>query len=133
MRHEYNDLKDEVEQENYSRKRSISNESEDDYNQKNRNIKKRRNNYDNYHESKKENRRIRDDDFIDYENRPRPRHDRDIVKSKKTHLLEQDYISEEDKIIINADYPERLLMRFKLEELPTLSQEIKPELEWIYE
>ena len=132
LRREYDDLKDEVEPENYSRRRSISNESEDDYNQKNRNIKKRRN-YDNYHESKKENRKIRDDDFIDYGDRPRPRHDRDMVKSEKTHLLEQEYISEEDKIIINADYPERLLMRFKLEELPTLSQEIKPELEWICE
>ena len=133
FRREYDDLQDEVEQENDSRKRSIDKDSEDDYNQKSKNLKKKRRNYDNYHESQKENRKVRDDDFIDYGNRQRQRHDRDIIKSEKPQLLEQEYISEEDKIIINADYPERLLMRFKLEELPTLSQEIKPELEWICE
>jgi hypothetical protein len=110
--------------ENYSRK---SYESE----KKNRNIKKTRNNSDDSLEYRKERRKR--DDFIVYGDQSRPRRDRAIEKSVKTQLLEQEIITEEDKAIIEADYPERLLIRFKEEDLPTLSQEIKPELEWICE
>jgi len=110
--------------ENYSRK---SSESEI----KNRNIKKTRNNSDDSLEYRKD--RKKKDDFIVYGDQSRPRRDRAIEKSLKTQLLEQEIITEEDKAIIEADYPERLLMRFKEEDLLTLSQEIKPELEWICE
>ena len=134
LKKEYDDIKDELEPEkNNYRKDSISIEEEDEDNEKTRNIKKKRNNYDNYIEREKEHRKRRDDDFIDYGDRPRHRQEREIEKAEKTQLLEQEFISEEDKIIINEDYPERLLTRYKLDELPTLSQEIKPEVEWICE
>ena len=110
--------------ENYSRRSSESEE-------KNRNIKKTRNNSEDSLEYRKE--RGKRDDFIVYGEQSRPRRDRAIEKSIKTQLLEQEIITEEDKAIIDADYPERLLIRYKEEDLPTLSQEIKPELEWICE
>ena len=119
---EREDLKSD--EENYSRK---SSESEI----KNRNIKKTRKYSDDSQEYRKERRKK--DDFIVYGEQSRPRRERAIEKSVKTQLLEQEIITEEDKAIIEADYPERLLMRYKLEELDTLSQEIKPELEWICE
>ena len=135
LKREYDELKEDLpKDDDYSqRKRSTSNDgSNDGYYPKNR-IKKKKNNLDNFQDYKKENRRNRDDDFIDYGDRPRPRRDRDTEKSEKTQLLEQEIISDEDRIIINADFPERLLIRYNLEELPILSQEIKPELEWICE
>ena len=36
-------------------------------------------------------------------------------------------------MIVNADYPERLLERYGIDELKNLSQEIKEEVEWICE
>ena len=134
MKKEYEDLQDGLdgmEKEEYRQK--SDNEYENEEYEEDSNRKKKRNNYDNYRDSRKDNRKNRDDDFIDYGERPRHRREKDIAKAEKTQLLEQEYISEEDKLIINEDYPERLLTRFKLEELPTLSQEIKPEVEWICE
>ena len=130
FKREYDDIKDELIDYNKNRE---NNESEKEESEIDRNIKKKRNNYQIYPENKKENRRNIDDDFIDYGDRPRHRHEKNISKSEKTQILEQEYISKEDKKIIDEDYPERLLLRFKLDELPTLSQEIKPEVEWICE
>ena len=130
FKREYDDIKDELIEYNIS---PVDNVSENEDSDLNRKIKKKRNNYDSYSENKKDNRRNLDDDFIDYGDRPRHRLEKDISRTEKTQILEQEYISKEDKIIINEDYPERLLTRFKLEELPTLSQEIKPEVEWICE
>ena len=134
IKRELEDLKDGfdgLEKEEYKKK--SENEYENEDYEEDSNIKKNRNNYDNYQESRKDNRKNRDDDFIDYGERPRQRREREIEKAEKTQLLEQEYISEEDKLIISEDYPERLLARYKLEELQTLSQEIKPEVEWICE
>lgn len=131
---EFDDIKDgleDIERED-KRKASMSNKSdeEDDYNEKNRNINKKKKSNLVFQERKEKK---TDDDFIDYgEQQPR-RKDREISHTEKTQLLEQEFISEEDKRIINEDYPERLLTRYKLEELNTLSQEIKPEVEWICE
>jgi hypothetical protein len=130
FKREYEDLKDQFSDYNKS---PIRNESEKDDSEIDKNIKKKRNNYDNFPENRKDSKRNLEDDFIDYGDRPRHRHEKDTSKSEKTQILEQEFISKEDKKIIDEDYPERLLTRFKLEELPTLSQEIKPEVEWICE
>ena len=130
FKREYEDLKDQFSDYNKS---PMSNESEKEGSEIDKNIKKKRNNYDNFQENRKDSRRNLDDDFIDYGDRPRHKHEKDVSKSEKAQILEQEYISKEDKKIIDEDYPERLLTRFKLEELPTLSQEIKPEVEWICE
>ena len=74
----------------------------------------------------------KEDNFID---------DNDIgerrypFKKKSQAGIEQieEYISKEDKEIVNADYPERLLERYSIDELKNLSQEIKEEVEWISE
>jgi transcription elongation factor SPT6 len=134
LKREYDELKEDLpKDDDYpSKQRTSSFDGSNDGYPKNR-IKKKRNNLDNFQDYKKENRRNRDDDFIDYGDRPRPRHDREAERAEKIHLLEQEIISDEDRIIINADFPERLLIRYNLEELPILSQEIKPELEWICE
>ena len=137
LKRELDDLQDGLEniEREDKRKASLSNynKSDEEYSEKSRNISKKKKSNLYYLESRKENRKNREDDFIDYGGQQPRRREKDIVKTEKTQLLEQDYISEEDKIIINEDYPERLLTRYKLEELPTLSQEIKPEVEWICE
>jgi len=74
----------------------------------------------------------KEDNFID---------DNDIgerrypFKKKSQAGIEQieEYISKEDKEIVNADYPERFLERYSIDELKNLSQEIKEEVEWISE
>jgi len=137
LKKEFDDLKDGLENLEREEKRKSSidnyNNSEDEYYEKNRNINKKKKNNLDLIDTRKDNRKNRDDDFIDYGGQQPRRRDKDISKTEKTQLLEQEFISEEDKIIINEDYPERILTRYKLEELPTLSQEIKPEVEWICE
>ena len=133
LRREYNDLKDEPDvEENLSVKKEESLEEEDESNIKNKTIKKNRNDSEDYEVPKNKNRNNRDDDFIVYGDR-RPRRQKDLSKTEKIQLMDQDYLTKEDKIIINEDYPERLLRRYKFEELPTLYQEIKPEVDWICE
>ena len=132
-RRELDDLKDDIQEDNYQRKDSVSNKSQDENSQMSSG-EKNRNNYEEFPEARKEKRRNKYyDDFIDDGEHPRPRRDRGIAPSGKTQLLMQEYISEEDQTIINGDYPERLLARYKIEDLPTLSQEIKSEVEWICE
>ena len=72
-----------------------------------------------------------EDNFIDDDYRERKYH---YIKKKQagTEQIEE-YISAEDKLIVNADYPERLLERYGIDELKNLSQEIKEEVEWICE
>ena len=132
---ELDDIKEQKSEDDNERKYSVSNGSQDEESHKNRNKEKYRNNYDEFLENKKEKRRrYKDDyDFIDDGDRPRHRRDRQDYKANKTELLDQEIVTEEEMIIINEDYPERLLTRYKLEELPTLSQEIKSEVEWICE
>ena len=74
----------------------------------------------------------KEDNFID-DNDVRER--RYHFMKKKQSGIEQieEYISEEDKLIVNADYPERILERYKIDELKNLSQEIKEEVDWICE
>ena len=134
LRRELNDLKDEPDvEENLSAKKEESLEEEDvELNEKNRNIKKSRNNSEEYEVPKKVKRNNRDDDFIDYGDR-RPRREKDLSKIEKIQLMDQEFLTKENQIIIKEDYPERLLRRYQLEELPTLAQEIKQEVEWICE
>ena len=47
--------------------------------------------------------------------------------------LEEEYATEADMKIKAADYPERLLLRYKEEDLPKLSNEIEKEADWIFE
>ena len=132
-RRELDDLKDDVQEDNYPRRDSVSKGSQDENSQMSSG-EKNRNNYEEFPESRKEKRRYRDDyDFIDDGDQRRNRRERGIAKTGKTQLLMQEYISEEDQTIINGDYPERLLTRYKKDDLPTLSQEIKAEVEWICE
>ena len=74
----------------------------------------------------------KDDNFIEY---PREEREKFYEREKKEVGIEQleKYISEEDKEIVKADYPERLVTRYKIEELKNLSQEIKEEVDWIFQ
>ena len=80
------------------------------------------------------NRRNREDvgDFIEYTHPERIPKRRDHIKAG-IETLEQEYITDEERIIANADYPERLVSRYQLEELEHLYQEIKEEVDWICE
>ena len=88
--------------------------------------------YSNKYRRNKRISRYKDDNFIEY---PEERKDKYFPREKQEVGIEQleHYISEEDKIIVNADYPERLVTRYKIEDLKNLSQEIKEEVDWICE
>ena len=88
--------------------------------------------YSNQYQSNKRKSRYKDDNFIEY---PEERKDKYFEFEKQEAGIEQleHYISEEDKIIVSADYPERLVTRYKIEDLKNLSQEIKEEVDWICE
>ena len=74
-----------------------------------------------------------DDNFIEDDREPTERRYH-IMKKQKIGIEQiEQHISEEDKIIVNADYPERLVTRYKIEDLKNLSQEIREEVEWICE
>ena len=88
--------------------------------------------YSNQYRTNKRKPRYKDDNFIEY---PEERKDKYYQFEKQEAGIEQleHYISEEDKIIVSADYPERLVTRYKIEDLKNLSQEIKEEVDWICE
>ena len=88
--------------------------------------------YSNQYRRNKLKGRYKDDNFIEY---PEERKDKYFEFEKQEAGIEQleHYISEEDKIIVSADYPERLVTRYKIEDLKNLSQEIKEEVDWICE
>ena len=72
-----------------------------------------------------------DDNFIEDDREPREKRYH-IMKKQKIGIEQiEQHISEEDKIIVNADYPERLVTRYKIEDLKNLSQEIREEVDWI--
>ena len=74
----------------------------------------------------------KDDNFIEY---PEERKNKYFPIEKQDIGIEQleYYTSKEEKIIVNADYPERLVTRYKIDDLKNLSEEIKEEVEWICE
>ena len=74
----------------------------------------------------------KEDNFID-DNDIRERRYPFMKKTQAGIEQIEEYISKEDKEIINADYPERLLERYSIDELKNLSQEIKEEVDWISE
>ena len=122
LKRELNNLKDDLDDEN----KSINN-SQNDIRENNEEESQYSNNYERAKRYGKSN----EDDFIEHDEIGERRY----PKEKKQVGIEQleKYISEEDKNIVNADYPERLLTRYKLEDLKNLSQEIKEEVEWICE
>ena len=70
--------------------------------------------------------------FIEYSRERKELYPEEKKREVGIEQLEQ-YISEEDKNIVGADYPERLITRYKIEDLKSLSQEIKEEVDWICE
>ena len=74
----------------------------------------------------------KEDNFIDDNDIGERRHP--FMRKSQAGIEQiEEYISKEDKEIVNADYPERLLERYSIDELKNLSQEIKEEVEWISE
>ena len=55
----------------------------------------------------------------------------DEFAQEKLGMVSREFMSEEDKKIVEADYPERLLLRYDEKDLQFLYQEIKDETEWI--
>ena len=90
----------------------------------------RKNRKKNIQNSRKRGQYDMDDNFIEYEY---GKDERDKFFKNKEAGIEQleKYISKEDKEIVKADFPERLVTRYKIEELKNLSQEIKEEVDWI--
>ena len=92
----------------------------------------RENSYEDDDNIRPRRRKKKEDNFID-DNDIRERK-YPFMKKKQAGIEQiEEYISKEDKEIVHADYPERLLERYPIDELKNLSQEIKEEVEWISE
>ena len=57
----------------------------------------------------------------------------DLRKYYTANELNEGYANSYDQVIKNLDYPERLLLRYKEEDLPKLQDEIEYETEWMIE
>ena len=73
------------------------------------------------------------DDFIDRGDEEMENEEEkfDDFTQGKLGIVSREFITEEDKKIVEADYPERLLLRYDENNLQFLYQEIKDETEWI--
>ena len=130
FKREMDNLKDDIIEDNDANRSMDEDYSENDIREDNEEESQSSNKYRRMKRREKFNRR--DDNFIEYNKDIKEK----IFPYEKQEVgIEElgQYISEEDKIISSADYPERLLTRYKIEELKNLSQEIKEEVEWIYE
>ena len=123
---ELDNLQDDIYEDEVNKKQADKDNSENDIRE---NEEEEDKNYGKYNRKNKED---EGDDFIEYTHPDRFMRKREAVKVG-IETLEQEYITDDDRIIVNADYPERLVTRYPLEELENLSQEIKEEVEWICE